>query len=225
MPQRPSVPLPGGCRASRSPTVPRVEVLVLLAIAFVLGAFPTGVPSSAVVGYFVVREELPPWQAVAAATMGITLGRILLWAAARRGARFLVRGKTAANLDYLSRYLEGRRRTRLALFLAPMIPGAPSSAVFASTGILRLPLAPVALGFVVGRLLWFGPLALGFAAADGRFDNLDALFSPLFLLPGLAILGVTFFVLLEVDWRRSLTERRPRLLRSSKRLEPAPDAQ
>ncbi len=181
-----------------------MDVVALLAIALVLGALPTGVPSSAVVGYFVVREELVPWQAIAAATMGMTAGRIVLWAAARRGASRLVRGRTAANLDYLSRYLEGRRRTRVALVLAPMVPGAPSSAVFASAGILRLPLAPVALGFVIGRLLWFGPLALGLAAADARFGSLDALFSPLVVLPGLAILAVCLLVLVRVDWQRRL---------------------
>ncbi len=160
----------------------------------------SAVPAGEVMARLEVLGIRRPW----AATMGMTAGRIVLWAAARRGASRLVRGRTAANLDYLSRYLEGRRRTRVALVLAPMVPGAPSSAVFASAGILRLPLAPVALGFVIGRLLWFGPLALGLAAADARFGSLDALFSPLVVLPGLAILAVCLLVLVRVDWQRRL---------------------
>lgn len=178
-----------------------------------LGALPIGIPAVAVVVAFSLSESIGPVEAVVVGVAGIVLGRTLLYLAAARGRGLIHGGATAANLEYVHGIVE-RRWGRLLLGLAVAIPGSPTTALFAAGGLVRAPLTSLVVGYTLNRTVVYTAAVAGATAGEHQIESAlgDAL-SPWTIGLGILVMAASMALLLRIDWRRTIADRRPRLVR------------
>jgi uncharacterized membrane protein YdjX (TVP38/TMEM64 family) len=191
-----------------------LELAALFAIVFALGAVPNLIPATAVVAAFSLRDDVGPVAAVLVGATAITLGRLTLALAVRRGfERFVRTGATADNIAWLHGWLEGRRRTHLVLSAALAMPASPTTTIFVAAGALHLRLPPLALGFLTGRLVWYtGAVALASGAAEGIDRLVQHGLNPLLIAAALLLVILPLFLLSRLEWRALVQERRIRFI-------------
>ena len=186
----------------------------LLAAGILAGMTVTPVPlppSWLVVAYLSVELDVNAAGLVVAAALGAAAGRTALAAWTRALGPRLMGPATRENVDYLAAHLHGRRTTAgVATVLAISPP--PSGALYTAAGVLRVNLALVGASCFAGRLVTFG-LAVGLAgaAASELADRLRDAMGPWQIALGLAAFVVALWLLGRIDWRATLTDRRPRL--------------
>jgi uncharacterized membrane protein YdjX (TVP38/TMEM64 family) len=191
-----------------------LEIAALFAIVFALGAVPNLIPATAVVAAFSLRDDVGPVAAVLVGAAAITLGRLALALAVRRGFdRFVRQGATADNIAWLHGWLEGRRRTHLVLSVGLAVPGSPTTTIFVAAGALHLRLAPLALGFLTGRLAWYtGAVIVASGAASGIDSLVQHGLNPLLIVVALLLVVAPLLLLSRLEWRALVQERRIRFV-------------
>ena len=186
----------------------------LLAAGILAGMTVTPVPlppSWLVVAYLSVELDANAAGIVVTAALGAAAGRTALAAWSRALGPRLMGRATRENVEYLAARLHGRRTTAgVATVLAISPP--PAGALYTAAGLLRVNLALVAASCFAGRLVVYG-LAVGLAgAAAGELaDRLRDAMSPWQIALGLFVFAATLWLLGRIDWRATLTGRRPRL--------------
>jgi uncharacterized membrane protein YdjX (TVP38/TMEM64 family) len=191
-----------------------LELAALFAIVFTLGAVPNLIPATAVVAAFSLRDDVGPVAAVIVGATAITCGRTTLALAVRGGFdRFVRQGATAENVAWLHEWLERRRRMLLMLSLAVAVPGSPTTTIFVGAGALHLRLAPLAAGFLAGRLAWYtGAVVVASGAEQGIDELIERGTSPWLIALALVLVIVPLFVLSRLEWRALVQERRIRFV-------------
>jgi membrane protein YqaA with SNARE-associated domain len=186
----------------------------LLAAAIVAGMTVTPVPlppSWLVVAYLSVELDANAAGIVVAAALGAAAGRTALAAWTRALGPRLMGRATRENVDYLAAHLHGRRTTAGVATVLVISPP-PAGALYTAAGLLRVNLALVGASCFAGRLVTFGlAVALAGAAAGELADRLRDAMSPWHVALGLAAFAVFLWLLGRIDWRATLTDRRPRL--------------
>lgn len=194
-----------------------MEALLLFAAVYALHLIPVFAPPTwmAIALIAINRPELNPFAVAVVAALGATLGRITL----ARGANLLVRERwmsagTRANVDVFGHMIARRRSARYGL-LAFYLYSPASNFLFIAHGLTRLPLAMIALPFLLGRLatytLW-GMAAHG-VAQQFRLDQRDwgSYLGGYFVLTQLVLL-VALWLFTRIDWRALLERRRVQLV-------------
>jgi membrane protein YqaA with SNARE-associated domain len=194
-----------------------MEALLLFAAVYLLHLIPVFAPPTwmAIALIALNRPELNPFAVAVVAALGATLGRITL----ARGAKHLVRERwmsstTRANVDVFGQMIARRRSARYGL-LAFYLYSPASNFLFIAHGLTRLPLAMIALPFLLGRLgtytLW-GMAAHG-VAQQFRLDQRDwgSYLGGYFVLTQLVLL-VALWLFTRIDWRALLERRRVQLV-------------
>ncbi|MBH0781721.1 hypothetical protein [Nocardia bovistercoris] len=178
---------------------------IVVAVVFLVNLMPAfGPPNSLVLVMFRLNWQLDPIALVVAGALTSGAGRYVLAAATRRlrghlGTRRQA-GLQAAN-DYLTGH-RGRSLAGLGLFLVSPLP---SAQMFEAAGLMGIPLVPVTVAHVLGRLVSF---TLYMSATGVAERNLDAelistLTSPLGItLQIVLLIGVV--LLARIDWTKYL---------------------
>lgn len=194
-----------------------MEALLLFVAVFVLHLVPIFAPPTwmAIALIALNRPELNPMSVAVIAATAATLGRITLAC----GAKFLARERwlgaaTRANVDVLGRMISKRRSARYGLLLFYLYSPA-SNFLFIAHGLMRLPLAMIALPFLCGRLatytLW--GMAAQSVAQQFRLEGRDwsAYLGGYFILTQCVLLGL-LWLFMRLDWRSLIEQRRVQLL-------------
>lgn len=189
-----------------------MEYLLAAGLLAAMNATPLPMPPSwLVVAYLSVRLDVDPVGIVVATAAGAALGRTILAAWSRALGPRLMSAGTRDNVDYLGERLRGRRGTLGTATLLAVSPP-PSGALYTAAGLLRVPLALVFTACMAGRLVTFGVgVAVADTAADALADRLRGWVGPVPIALGLVALVAVLWLLGRLDWRATITGRRPRL--------------
>lgn len=199
-----------------------MEYLLVAGLLAAMNVTPLPMPSWLVVTYMAVAMDAHPAGIVVAAAIGTAAGRTALAIWTRALGPRLMGPATRENVAYLAERLHGRRTTRgVAAALAVSPP--PSGALYTAAGVLRVSLPLIFASCLAGRLVTFAlGVALAGSAADAIADRLHEAASPWTVALGLALIVMPLWLMGRIDWRRTLTERRPRL-RAGRAASPAAD--
>jgi membrane protein YqaA with SNARE-associated domain len=186
----------------------------LLAMGIVAGMALTPIPlppSWLVLAYLSLELGADPVGIVLAGALGAAMGRTALAATARALGPRVMRPSLQANVDYLGARLHRPRATAgVAVLLAASPP--PAGALYAAAGILRVNLALVAASCFAGRAVTYGiGVALVGSAAGEIPDRLRDAAAPWSIGLGLALVAAVLWLLVRIEWRTLLEERRLRL--------------
>jgi hypothetical protein len=193
------------------------EALLLFAAVCLLHLVPVFAPPTwmAIALIALNRPDLNLVAVAVIAALAATTGRVAL----ARGAKFLVRERwmgatTRANIDFLGRLIARRRSARYGLLLFYLYSPA-SNFLFIAHGLTRLPLAMIALPFLLGRLatytLW--GMAAQSVAQQFRLAERDwsAYLGGYFVLTQCVLL-FALWLFARLDWRSLFERRRVRLI-------------
>jgi uncharacterized membrane protein YdjX (TVP38/TMEM64 family) len=111
-----------------------------------------GPPTWALLVFFKINWSMNSITLVVLGVTAATIGRVLLALGARAVSsqfpqRFVERLSTAKAA------LESHKKGSLAIFVLFVVSPLPSAQLFVAAGLLELPLVPLTLGFVIGRLM------------------------------------------------------------------------
>lgn len=168
-------------------------------------------PSWVVLAVIALEFDVAPAGVVLAGAVGAASARTGLAWTVRRFGTSVLGSHQRENVDYLAARLAGRRgRAGMAALLAASPP--PSWAVNASAGLLGAPLALVFGANLVGRSIVYG-VGVGVAnvAAGDLTDRLRDAFGPIPVVVSLSLVVIAVWLLLALDWRAALEERRLRI--------------
>jgi hypothetical protein len=182
-------------------------LLAAYAVALAINIIPYFMPATwMVVAFFLIAFHLPFWPLCIGCAFASTGGRwILAWMSSRWGRR-LLSADHQRNVAALGSWLNQRagwRRT-LEVFAYALGP-IPSNQIFIAAGLAGASIAPVAAGFLAGRLLSYPILAGGARGVNDHFNNLflRAWHDPKTLILELASIAV-IVVFTKIDWPRVL---------------------
>lgn len=194
-----------------------MEALLLFAVVYALHLVPVFAPPTwmAIALVALNRPELNPFVVAVIAALAATCGRVTL----AYGAKVLVRERwmserTRENVDFLGRLIEKRRGARYGLLLLYLYNPA-SNCLFIAHSLARLPIAMIALPFLIGRLttytLW--GMATQSVAQQFRLDERDwsTYLGGYFILTQLVLL-IALWLFARIDWRALFETHRLRLL-------------
>jgi membrane protein YqaA with SNARE-associated domain len=141
---------------------PLVALLVAYAVTVLINIAPGFMPPTwAVLAVFLVRYDLPLLVVTLGGAVASTLGRLVLAVGSRRWGTRLLSQRRRRGLRQLGEWLDAKPRWAVPLVVALFALGpVPSNAVFIGAGLTRMRLAPVALGFLVGRAISYTALDL-----------------------------------------------------------------
>lgn len=168
-------------------------------------------PSWLVLAIITLEFEVSPVGVVLAGALGAAAARAgLAWTVGRFGPAALGE-RRRVNVEYLAERLAGRRgRVGMAGLLALSPP--PSWVVNASAGLLAVPLAVVFGANLLGRSVVYGVgVGVTDVAAGDLSDRLRDSFGPVPVAVALAVVAAAAWLVLTLDWRAALDERRIRL--------------
>jgi membrane protein YqaA with SNARE-associated domain len=191
-----------------------VALVALFLLILALNTVPTGIPGSVVVAAFALRDDVGTTAAIGVAVLGATIGRALFAVLVRAGVGWLPTGATRANVEVLERWMRRRRHAVASLAALLLVPGMASTPIFMAAGALRLALAPLLAAFAVGRAAFYGLVVVASQAGEATVSRaIERGVSPWAIAVALlAVLG-PLAVLLRLDWRALIEDRRFRLLR------------
>ncbi|MCU0308269.1 MAG: hypothetical protein MUE51_10995 [Thermoleophilia bacterium] len=203
-----------------------MEYLILLGIMAGLALLPLPLfPSWVVVAYMVVELDLRIALAVVVAAAGTAIGRVGLAAIARVAGPSVLGPWSRSNLDYLHGRLENATGT-LGVFGVLAASPPPAGVLYVAAGLLRVPLHIVAAAAFLGRTFSYAIMVTSTsAAAEELSDRLRGAVGPWSVAIAIALVAGALALLIHVDWRVLLEEKRVRLHRGGRRREPqlAPD--
>lgn len=143
-----------------------MDTLVALAAAtgtaFLLNVAPALVPPTAAVMAFVyIHYHLPLALLSVAGGVASGIGRLTLALISRDWGTRLLSPKRQGNLELLGHWLDGKS-SRLILLISSLaaIGPVPSNAVFIAAGLVRMRLAALTAGFILGRIANYYVLSL-----------------------------------------------------------------
>lgn len=110
-----------------------------------------GPPTWSLLVFFRLNWHLNPVALVLIGVTAATMGRVVLALAARR-LRDHFPPKALARLGTAQEALESHRFGTMAVFVLFVISPLPSAQLFLAAGLLELPLVPITIGFVIGRM-------------------------------------------------------------------------
>jgi membrane protein YqaA with SNARE-associated domain len=189
-----------------------VEYLLAMGIVAGMAVTPIPLPPSwLVLAYLSVKLGGDPVGIVLAGALGAAIGRTALAATARGLGPRVLRPSVKANVDYLATRLHRpRARAGVALLLAASPP--PTGALYMAAGILRVNLGLVAAASFAGRAVTYGiAVAVAGSAVEQIPGRLRDAAAPLPIALGLALVAALLWLLVRIDWRTLLEERRLRL--------------
>ena len=202
-----------------------MEALLLFAAIYLLHLVPVFAPPTwmAIALIALNRPELNPFTVAAIAATAAVLGRVTL----ARGATMLVRERwmsstMRANVDFLGRLIGERRGARYGL-LAFYLYSPASNFLFIAHGLTKLPLAMIALPFLVGRLMTYTLWGIAAQSVAQQFKlgerDWGSYFGGYFILTQLVLL-ICLWLFTRLDWRTLFEQRRVQLVdRMGKRAE------
>lgn len=149
--------------------------------------------------------------AVAATAGRLALARLSKWLIRQK----LLGKSTKDNIDELRKRLEGKEHLTAGIFLLYAFGPFPSNHLFIAYGLTGLPLGPVAIPFLFGRLVSYTFWAftasqvarvMAYRAIEG-----GSFFSYYFILTQLFTI-LTIYLFARIDWKRLFTERKIKLI-------------
>ncbi len=187
-------------------------ILSLIAMGFALIPLPL-FPSWVVVAYMVVQFDLRFMPAILVGALGTTAGRVILVAVSRVAGHRMLGSWSRGNLEYLHGRLEGAAgNLGIAVLLGASPP--PAGVLFVLAGLMRIRLWLVAASVFVGRCIGYiisvGGTSL---AATHLAEKLRGVVGPWSVVLAVVIIAGVLVLVLRIDYRVLLEERRLRLHR------------
>ena len=181
--------------------------LVAITVVFAINLVPYFMPPTwAVVSFFLIAYHPPFWPLCIGSSLAATAGRYGLALMSERWGRRLLTAQHRANVAALGRWLNERAGWREALAVMVYSLGPiPSNQLFIAAGLSAGRLAPIATGFLAGRLVSYPVLAF---TAKGVTDQFGYLFTngwrdpKALALELISIVGIVLFA--RIDWPRVL---------------------
>ncbi len=145
--------------------------------------------------------------AVAATCGRMGLARCSTWLVRHR----LLAARTIANVDVVAERVRGHRRMTSGAMLFYAFSPLPSNQVFIAYGLLGLPLRPVALPFLLGRLVSYS-VSIFTASEVSQRLAMQALrtrqFFGAYFVVGQVLTLATVYLFIRIDWRAVIAERK-----------------
>ncbi|KVZ48576.1 hypothetical protein WL18_07925 [Burkholderia ubonensis] len=166
-------------------------------------------------------SDINPFVLAIVAACAATMGRVVL----AGFARTLVRGRwmrdtDRENIDIVRTWLSRRRRLTAGVFFLYALGPFPSNYLFIAYGLSGLPLGGIGVAFFIGRAASYAVWAyLGrFAAAHIDLEPQwgETYLSGYFVVSQFVLIGCVY-VLLKIDWKTLVTDRRLRWHRPAAR--------
>lgn len=179
-------------------------------------------PSWVLLAYIKVEYELDLVPIILAGAAGAALGRTGLAAIARVTGPAILGRWSRRNLDYLASKLEDTRGTMGAAVLMAASPP-PAGVLFVAAGLLRIKLWIVAASVFVGRTIGYSiSVTASSVAAAELADQLRGVVGPWSVIIALVIVSAVLVLLVRIDWRVLIEQRKVRLHRRGRPDDPAP---
>jgi membrane protein YqaA with SNARE-associated domain len=181
------------------------SLLSAFLIIFGVNLLPAfGPPTWSLLVFFRLNWHLNPVALVAVGVLASGSGRYLLALGARR-CRRLFPAKYLERLKSAEALLGEHRRSSLAILLVFIVSPLPSAQLFVAAGLLELPLLPLTVGFVIGRIVTYS-IYVGLATLAEK--SFGSVFSSFFGSPWSIALQLVLLVLVVllplVDWGKVL---------------------
>lgn len=179
--------------------------LASFGIIFGLNLLPAfSPPTWAVVAFLSLNFDLQPLPLVPIAAVAATSGRLALALGSRKARGCFSRKRLkalAAARDVLARSPRRLWGTIAFFLISPL----PSSQLFVAAGVLKLPVGPLSIAFLVGRLVTYTLYLGGARMARKHFGDvlLETVKSPLGIVLQL-VMVVALGLLFAIDWARVL---------------------
>lgn len=191
--------------------------LVLIAVTTGFALIPLPLfPSWVVVAYMVVEYNLSIPMAILVGAFGTAIGRVGLVAVSRVAGHRMLGSWSRSNLEYLHERLENAAGTLgVGVLLAASPP--PAGVLFVVAGLVRVPLwlvgVSVFFGRIVGYIISVGGASL---AASALADQLRGIIGPWSVAVAVAIVVGVLLLVIHIDYRVLIEERRLRLHRGGR---------
>lgn len=188
-------------------------VLFLIAAGFAMIPLPL-FPSWVVVAYMVVQYDLRLVAAILVGALGTTLGRVTVVAVSRVAGERMLGSWSRGNLTYLHEKLEGAAGDLgIGVLLASSPP--PAGVLFILAGLMRVALWLVAVSVFIGRTVGYAISVGGTSlAAAPLADKLRGVIGPWSVIVAVAIISVVLVLVLRVDYRALIEDRKFRIHRA-----------
>lgn len=191
--------------------------LVLIAVTTGFALIPLPLfPSWIVVAYMVVEYDLSIPMAILVGAVGTAVGRVGLVAVSRVAGHRMLGSWSRGNLEYLHERLENAAGALgVGVLLAASPP--PAGVLFVVAGLVRVPLWLVGASVFVGRLVGY-TISVGGAslAASALADQLRGVIGPWSVAVAVALVVGVLLVVIHIDYRVLIEERRLRLHRGQR---------
>lgn len=192
-----------------------MSYLLVAGVMIGWGLVPLPLPPGWIVLAY-MRAELDlstPWVVVVGA-LGVGVGRALLALIGRVVEERALVGASRENVDYLAERIHGPE----ARVYAALIAGFGPAALSAAAGLLRLSPLVVGAGAALGRLvayaIWLPTAGRAAVELEHRLRNAVG---PVTAAIAIVLLIAFFYLLLYIDWRLLLEQRRLRIRRPRRR--------
>jgi membrane protein YqaA with SNARE-associated domain len=183
---------------------------VFLASLFVDSIPVFAPPAWTLIVLIVAKYKLDVWRAVAAGSVGSTLGRYGLSRFMPKIANRLFNRRENANIEFAGKKLGGRFWPAFGFTLAYSLTPLSTTALFTAAGAARVNPLPILPAFLIGKFLSDAAMVFASRGAIRSFkDILKGQSSPkslIFSILGLLLIAATLFI----DWRDMLERRRLR---------------
>lgn len=186
--------------------MPIAPYIILAVFVFGMNVIPALMPPTwTVLVFFYLTYGLFAIPVVIIGAVCATLGRVILYFIAQNRFRRFLPKKSQANLDYLSKFFNKKKKVTFVLLAAYAFSPIPSNQVYIMAGLAKIRIKLIATIFFLGRLLSY---SLWIGSAHVVNKNLPSVFESHYSKAITFVIEIggliAIYFLTKVNWKKYL---------------------